>query len=550
MPEDFRFICLIDAPPQLVDAFKQAEFEVLCLEASPKPFFDLPEALAQHGFTPDLVLQVERLGVRSLLTGLEGVDCPLLFWCIDPHLNGHWHPAYARLFDVVCSTQKAWIPRIAAQGAQDVRWLPWFGHEREWMDWSEREHGLTFVGRITDQRPARKWMVEFLEERGASFNPAIRDAVPFPEMMELYRNSKVIPNESIFGEVNFRLFEGATSGCLVLGQDLGGEQEELFEPGREMDTYSHIVELGEKLALYLGNDRLTQTMAKAAHARVRAEHMPSHRMDRIVEYAKGASRNRALGSETAKWTALTACGLWEAGQLDIGFKELLNLFEQAGQDGEIAAATLRIQAMIDAKPVLERNLKALLTSPSPSKAESLNLTASMASLKVDHFDGAKAFWYRHLEAKDVKVVPPKDPNELLTLWARDLQRQGKLIRPGFSFNPERHLPMTASECLLAVLAQVPEDVPTLRLLDSVLQPVLGAEQARVGFLSILTLHERDDWRSSLEIALANLRSYRLKSGLEELRMAHGIANAQGQEGAFMRVLKGRDPSGLLAGKLV
>ncbi|BCS88637.1 glycosyltransferase [Pseudodesulfovibrio sediminis] len=549
MAKSMHTICLIDAPPQLVDAFRMTGSTILTLAASPLPFFDLPKALEEHDCTPDLVLQVERLGVRSLLTGLDAVDCPLLFWCIDPHLNGHWHDSYARLFDLVCSTQKAWIPKIAGRGARDVRWLPWFGQEQEWMPWEEREHGLTFVGRITDQRPARKWMVEFLQERAAAFNPAIRDAVPFPKMMELYRNSRIIPNESIFGEVNFRLFEGASCGCMVLGQTIGSEQEELFEPGREMDTYSHIAELGEKLALYLSNDRLTRTMAKAAHARVRAEHLPEHRMQRIVDYAKNANRNRATGGEAAKWTALSVCSLWEAGQFASSVKEVLDLLDGVEKDGEVAAATLRVQAMAEMHPLLKTNTRALLAAKQYETVPELNLAASMAALRVDHFDGAKAFWYRHLEASEKRAAPPNDRKTLLTLWATDLQRRGMLVRPGFNFDPARHLPMTAAECLLAILADEPEDIPTLRMLDTILQPVMGTEQARVGFLSILTLHQRDEWRLALEIALANLRSYRLESGLEELQVAHEIARRQGQENAFLRVLKGRDPSGLLIRKI-
>ena len=473
------------------------------------------------------------------------MDCPLLFWCLDPHLNAYWHSAYARLFDLVCSTQRAWIPAIAGQGAADVRWLPWFGQNLPQQPWGEREHGLAFVGRVTAHRPARKWMVEFLEERAAAYNPAIRQEVSFPEMMALYGRSRVIPNESIFGEVNFRLFEGASSGCLVLGQAIE-EQADLFEPGREMDTYEHVVEFGEKLDKYLKNDRLTGVMARAAHARVLAEHLPEHRVRRIVEYARDATRNRATGKDGDKWTALAAGAMWEAGVSSIDVKSITDRLAGVRQDAEVLAATLRFQAAAGMDSVLEENVKALLVCPTLPHSTDLNLAASMAALRTGHFSGAKTFWYRHLEKRGNKVLPPSNPKELLMLWARELQRLGRGVRPGFGFDAKRHLPGVAVECLLMILAGEPEELPTLRLLDSLFRPVMGSEQARVGVLSILTLFERKDWRLALEIALANLKSYRLESGLEELHLALMIAREQGQESAFMRVLKGRDPSGLLA----
>ena len=71
----------------------------------------------------------------------------------------------ARLFDLTCSTQRAWIPALRGRGAGDVRPLPWFGHDLAWKDPAERATDVAFVGRITGQRPARRWLKEFLEAR-------------------------------------------------------------------------------------------------------------------------------------------------------------------------------------------------------------------------------------------------------------------------------------------------------------------------------------------------------------------------------------------------
>ena len=550
MPCDIKNICLIDAPYLIATELENSGYSVLRIQASPKPFFDVPTALEEQDFKPDLVFQNENLVARSILTGLDTLDCPLLLWCIDPHLNAHWHSSYARLFDLVLSTQKAWIPAIRQQGAPDIRWLPWFGRDIPWNDWNKRTHGLAFVGRITPQRPARKWMVDFLKKKAAAYNPAIRQDLGFADMMKLYGNSKIIPNESIFGEINFRLFEAASCGCMVLSQDLGQEQEELFEPGREFDTYAHAVELDRKLSTYLENDRLTRVMGQAARKRIQEEHLPIHRARRIIEYATDATRNRATGTDAAKWSALTAYSMWESGILKTPPDDLLRRLGALPQDAEIATATLRIQALAGSRQIMADNLNVLLGSDLFADSPELNLAGSMAALRLGHFNKAKAFWYRNqkaLKARDAS--PPQVAKDLLTLWAKDLNRRKRLVRAGFPFEPARHLPAAAADCLMVILDTEPDDIPTLRLLDTILHPVSGLEQARVGFLSILTLRERKDWRLALEIALANLKSYRLESGLDELCIARGAALAQGQKTAFDRILKARDPSGLLAGMI-
>ena len=56
--------------------------------------------------------------------------------------------------------------------------------------------------------------------------------------------------------------------------------------------------------------------------------------------------------------------------------------------------------------------------------------------------------------------------ELLTLWAKDLQRRGMAMRVGFPFEPQVHLAASAFECLLLLLELEPEHLPTLRRLDA------------------------------------------------------------------------------------
>ncbi|WP_247648469.1 glycosyltransferase [Pseudodesulfovibrio sp. zrk46] len=549
MPDIHR-VCLIDTNPLIAAAFEEAGCEVLRISTGQTRFFNLPPVLEENGFVPDMLVQTETLANRSLVVGLDTLDCPTLFWAMDPHLNAYWHSAYANLFDVTCSTQRKLLPRLREQGAEDVRWLPMCGRERGWKDMADRAHDITFVGRVSAHRPARKWMIELLRSHGEQYDVALEHSLTYGDMLNLYEDSRLVPNESIFGEVNFRLFEGASCGCLVLSQNLGDEQEALFEPGREFDTYSDVVELDDKLRRYLKNPRLMQTMGRAARERVLADHLPKNRAQSMLEFAADASRRRATGPDAEKWLALTAAAMWESGLLPIPMGELLERLKKLEQGPEVAAALLQVQTRAGMDKVMKDNLTTILAADYYADSPVLNMAGSMASLAVEHWDGAKAFWYRHLKTLSGRdPQPPTEPWQLLTLWAKDLKRRDQIIRAGFPYDPNAHLPKVATDCLMLILKDMPEHLPTLRLLDTMLRPVVGLEQARVGYLSILTLHERNDWRLAFEIALANLKSYRLKSGMEELHVAREIARQQGQEAMFAKALAARDESGLLAARL-
>jgi len=108
------------------------------------------------------------------------------------------------------------------------------------------------------------------------------------------------------------------------------------------------------------------------------------------------------------------------------------------------------------------------------------------------------------------------------------------------------VPACAAECLLWALDLAPGDTELLREMDGLLASRPGLEQMRVGFLSELTLRQRQDWRLGLALGLADLKCFRLEAGLEELSVALAQARAQGREQAFFRSLASRDPDGLLA----
>ncbi len=544
-------VCIVGPFHLGVIALEQLGHSVLEVPHHPDIFCNLTELLNKNKFTPDLVLQVENLGRRTLIQGLSDFDCPTVFWATDPHLNMHWHNSYAKLFDQVLSTQKSIVPSFKDEGLSDVRWLPRFAYDMVSPPVADRKNDIAFVGRLSDQRPGRKWMIDFIKSLAGDRPFSVEQSLSHRDMLALYQDTKIIPNESILGEVNFRLFEGASCGCLLLTQDLGDEQASLFEPGREIDTYADVVELGEKLKLYLGNDSLIQTMGQAAHERVQSEHLPIHRIERILQYAKDTARNRVSGPEAKKWEAVTVASMWESGMLDVPVSEVLSRLASLTQDQHVVAAMLRIQAVIGVNSVMEDNLMRLLGGKLYENSFCLNFTCSTAALRVGNWNMAKAFWYRHLKSADlINKLPPKTPKDLLILWAKELRQRKLLFRGGFPFKSKNHLPHTAIDCLMVLYEEDPGDSEVLRLIDVMLRSRKELDQARGSFLSSLASNSLNDWRLTFELAMTNLHSYRLDDGLNKIVLARDIAREQGQEKAFTMALKGRDESGQIYKRLI
>lgn len=542
-----RTVFFIDGRPEIMKEFSQRGWNVENVRPSRDTYrLNLTRELESRSIRPDLILQQENLTRRLLVSGLENFDCPRLYWGIDTHLNTHWHSSYARLFDVFCSTQKKFIPRLRMRGARDVRWLPWFAPaESPSMNWNERRFDISFVGRVTAERPARKWMVEMIEKTFANQSLGIRDGLIHRDMLAHYATSRLAPNEAIFNEVNFRLFEAASCGCVVVNPDIGPELAELYEPGLEIEIFDTILDLREILTKHL--EHPNEKMGAAARKRTQAHHLVGNRVDRIIEYAQEATTNAATGSTAEKWYWLTAFHLWENRLTGVDKNEILSHLAQLEQDEDVVCALLHAQNLTGKAKEAVPGLQTLLAGKLFESSLDINLTASMLARAAGEHGLAKSFWLRHLKSSGTKTpVAPKNDCELYLFWAKELAKHDLVLRPGFAFDPTRQLPQTALECLMANLIHRPEHVETLRLIESMTRNVKGLGQIRVGFLSMLTLHQSDDWRMGLELGISNLQAFRLEQGIDEIRTALKLAKECGQLRYFEKALAARDTGGRIA----
>lgn len=485
------------------------------------------------GFSPELIIQQERLGPRALLVDLHHFSCPKIFWSIDTHLNAFWHTTYGRLFDAILTTQKGWISHLLRFHAH-VRWLPWPGTPRPYVPWDKRSIPALFVGRMGPTRPVRGWFVELCE-----CIPGFRleTDLSFEAMLETYAHARIALNEAILGEINFRLLEAASCGCAIITPRVPGV-EELFTPGEEVLLYDHGGDFLETFRALAACPTQARLLGTRAYARIQSEHLPTHRAQALLAnlpQAPHAAQGKA--AEAAFWCTIAA--LHEAGRLEIPSDRLRRHLQPHAEHPEAAAALLRLDLETD--PDAARAMVEHLAQ-TPPKDPMLCGLAALAALRLGAENAADLL---HAAAR---IPAPKGPLQATTLlaWAKYWEAQGSACRPGLLFSPKRHLPASALEALILAHELFPEDTRPPRHMAELLAPWRGYEALRLGALSFLTLRSPDDWRLAIEVALTNARAFRLQEAVEELTLAHETACRQGQAVQFSHCLQNADPTGALS----
>ncbi|MDR2726821.1 MAG: glycosyltransferase [Deltaproteobacteria bacterium] len=294
-----RMLCINS---ELDDAFRQLGHSVHSVPFLRHGVFSVQDVLAACPFEPEMFLQQEHLGAVVLFSDLDSLSCIKAFWSIDTHLAYYWQHFYGRLFDLFFTPHKAYMEKLAPEWLHPaMRRLAKPGARRLWMPHAKRNKALEFIGRMSDARPLRNNFCALLKKR---YRLEARQGLSPQAMLDLYDAARILPNESIALETNFRLVEGASCGCCLISPDIGEDQDTLFSPGRELFVYRDALELVDRIDACLREPALAETVGKAAWARVSAEHLPGHRAQSVCDALKTSGRQAVRGDEAADCLAM------------------------------------------------------------------------------------------------------------------------------------------------------------------------------------------------------------------------------------------------------
>lgn len=531
----------------------------------------LPGLLKKTGFSPDLVVQMEFLGPKTYFLGLETLDCPTVFWALDSHLGLYWHKWYARLFDHVLTPHMTLFDSLPpALKPKHVSRFAWPGQARGFVPHGERRRFLGLCARVDKNREIRAWLVGLLSGAGL----ALTDGLSFAEMMAFYDETRVVPNECIANEVNWRLMEGASAGALVVSPDVGEDQNALLQPGTEFMIYRDGLELLDIITWAKIRPAQAEAVGFAAAQRIQAEHLPEHRAHALVQLAdslkaQAGGRLSGLHASMALWLTLAMqlrSGLLSTVSADAHASQGLELLRRAEKEFSDSAESQSLCAHVAAQCLclwgeqgpgslpkaleLARELgkrhqlgghfgpdAAKGTAPVNSSGHEALGIASALLLRLGEFSAARALWLA--AGAQVHSPLPEKPAGLAMAWASGQQIPfalgfGKSIAQGA-------LPETA----LGWLYFGRQLEPGSSFLDGPVENVLGNNKALllpyVEELRSRHAGNSENWRLGLKYGLACLAALLVDEGLRVLAKARKAAAEQGREKQFLSRLNGMSP---------
>lgn len=261
-------------------------------------------------FRPDWILQVDD-STPLIHLGLERFDTPKAWYAVDSHIHEGWHLHYACLFDRVFCAQKNRVADLA-RFRPDVAWLPlYFASNPVFLPWEARVRDVAFVGTMDRAlNPARCDLLDALRAAGLPLQCLQGD------YYSVYRESKVVLNQSVRDDLNFRFFEAMGCGAVLLTDRLSHSLEEIGEPGSDFLVYEpgDAADCMAKAQWALSHPREAEAMARRGHARVLASHRFGHRITELVDVLRRGPR---AASPRVDILAHLAYALQHAARLDL-----------------------------------------------------------------------------------------------------------------------------------------------------------------------------------------------------------------------------------------
>jgi hypothetical protein len=251
-------------------------------------FFQHPESArtALRGmadaFRPEWILQVDD-SFPLVHAGLESLSIPKAWYAVDSHLHFEWHRHFAPLFDVVFCAQKNLVASLDVHrgSGRGVEWLPLScKDEPVFLPWAARAFDVSFVGTLDAAlNPARAALLEGLKARGQAVHVAQGDFHP------IYRDSRVVLNQSVHDDLNLRFFEAIGQGALLITDRISHSLAEIGTPGAEFLVYEpgDADDLLRNIRWALAHPVEAEAIARRGQERVMREHRMAHRLGRMAE---------------------------------------------------------------------------------------------------------------------------------------------------------------------------------------------------------------------------------------------------------------------------
>jgi hypothetical protein len=252
---------------------------------------DIGDFFAKAPRPPDYYISSE----DPLHLGLMELPCPTVLLSGDYWAGDHGRIKTARLFDHVFVAGTEVQRDFRNGGCKSVHFLPYAADTRCHRDFQmERIYDIGFVG-FTHQgvQSERAVALAALAKR-YKMNDYTKPAFD-EEVGRIYSQSKIVVNFPNRGGFNMRVFESMAAGALLITEDVGNGQDELFEDRKHFVLYRDKAEIPRLVDYYLVNEAERLDISREGQREVLAKHTYRHRMEHVLKVLSevGHQRNRA-----------------------------------------------------------------------------------------------------------------------------------------------------------------------------------------------------------------------------------------------------------------
>jgi len=214
-------------------------------------------------FIPDRILYWDDSTVSWVL-GLEEYNIPSLFYSVDAHQHHQWHGHFSSIFDKVLVAQKDYLYAFN-KFSPNAQWLPLWATLEAPVE-QTRDLEVSFVGNLDPQ----------LHPKRAEFFRKIGEELPLTlgkgDYRETYARTKIVINQAVEKDLNFRVFEALSCGALLITERTNNGLLELFAENQDLVCYDTVEEAIEKAKFYLENPELRIAIARSGQEKVNREH--------------------------------------------------------------------------------------------------------------------------------------------------------------------------------------------------------------------------------------------------------------------------------------
>jgi len=229
-----------------------------------------------NGFNPDAIIVYDESS-PWFVAGLEETSRPVLFYSVDTQHHAQLHRYLGQMADHTFVVQKDFSGPFLELG-MTPEWLPlWASRIVEARP--ERDRDVCFIGNMN--RELNRWRVEFFEEL-QKLHPVF---IAQGQYWDYFPTSEIVINQTVKGDLNFRVFEAMMCGTLLLTERCGNGLDELFREGEHLVTYErgNAADAAQHIQELLADRPKCRSIAEAGREEILARHLPKHRADTILK---------------------------------------------------------------------------------------------------------------------------------------------------------------------------------------------------------------------------------------------------------------------------